>query len=158
MVNDLSFSRQEQLLSKALNCPPNLIQSLWFELELDNYENVHDLKELKNITSTLDKMISLTERLNELQSGLPEEEKSRQSIEGDCISKAINQLEVELKDLKAHRKDVLARNSTQGGKDYRAHQLAEFVARIFEATGRPITFGHQDNEPTTDFCRSVKRC
>ena len=51
---------------------------------------------------------------------------------------------------------MMDRNPSFGGQDARADRLAEFVAVIFEETGRSVTFGHFEGEPTTDFGRTVR--
>ena len=160
-----SFSRLERRLANSLNCTPKLVNSIWQELKLDDFEDVHDLKELGDITKTYHQMLKLIDKLKAHYNNLPEDERQRLQVEAhllgnseadDKIAHCINTLNQELDSLISHRQHVKDRNPTTGGKDPRADQLAELVARIFEQTNQPITFGHRENEPTTDFCRAVK--
>ena len=165
MTSKIGFSRQEIRLAEALMCEPDLVRSVWQELKLDNFEDVHELKELTEITKTYHQMMKLTDKLKANYNNLPEDERQRLQIEshllgnseaGDKIVHCIDTLSRELESLVSHRQHVKDRNPITGGKDPRADQLAELVARIFEQTNQPITFGHRENEPTTDFCRAVK--
>ena len=165
MTDKIGISRQEKRLAQALNCTPELVRAVWHELKLDNFEDVHDIKELNEITKTYHQMMKLTDKLTAHYNNLPEDERQRLQIEshllgnseaGDKIAHCLYTLSNELYSLISHRQHVKERNPTTGGKDPRADQLAELVARIFEQTNQPITFGHRENEPTTDFCRAVK--
>ena len=165
MTDKIGISRQEKRLAQALNCTPELVRAVWHELKLDNFEDVHDIKELNEITKTYHQMMKLTDKLKAHYNNLPEDERQRLHIEAhllgnsetdDKIVHCIDTLSRELESLVSHRQHVKKRNPTTGGKDPRADQLAELVARIFENTDQPITYGHRENEPTTDFCRAVK--
>ena len=110
-------------------------------------------------------MMKLTDKLKAHYNNLPEDERQRLQIEAqllgnseadDNIAHCLDTLTNELDSLVSHRQHVKERNPTTGGKDPRADQLAELAAKIFEQTKQPITFGHRENEPTTDFCRAVK--
>ena len=165
MTHKIGISRQEKRLAQALNCTPELVRAVWHELKLDNFEDVHDIKELNEITKTYHQMMKLTDKLKANYNNLPEDERQRLQIEahllGNCeavdkVAHCLDTLSRELESLVSHRQHVKDRNPTTGGKDPRADQLPELVARIFEQTNQPITFGHRENEPTTDFCRAVK--
>ena len=160
-----SFSRLEIRLANSLNCTPKLVNSVWQELKLDNFEDVHNIKELNDITKTYHQMMKLIDKLKAHYNNLPEDERQRLQIEAhllgnseadDNIAHCLDTLANELGSLVSHRQHVKERNPNTGGKDPRADQLAELVARIFEQTNQPITYGHRENEPTTDFCRAVK--
>lgn len=161
-----SFSRLEIRLANSLNCTPKLVNSVWQELKLDNFEDVHNIKELNDITKTYHQMMKLIDKLKAHYNNLPEDERQRLQIEAhllgnteadDNIAHCLDTLSDELDSLVFHRQHVKGRNPTTGGMDPRADQLAELVARIFEDTNQPITYGHRENEPTTDFCRAVKK-
>lgn len=165
MTDKIGISKQEKRLAQALNCNPELVRAVWHELKLDNFENVHDIKELGDVTKTYHQMMKLVDKLKAHYNNLPEDERQRLQIEShllgssdsnDKITHCIDTLSRELDSLVSHRQHVKDRNPTTGGKDPRADQLAELVAIIFEQTNQPITFGHRENEPTTDFCRAVK--
>lgn len=44
----------------------------------------------------------------------------------------------------------------EGGKNLAAHLVAEIVVQIYKSTGRKITFGENDGQPSTAYGRSVK--
>jgi hypothetical protein len=44
----------------------------------------------------------------------------------------------------------------EGGKNLAAHFVAEFVFKTYKSTGRKITFGENDGQPSTAYGRSVK--
>lgn len=166
MTNNIGFSRQVIDLADALNCKPNLVRSVCQELNLDNFENVHNIKELGGIINTYHQMIKLTDKLKAHYENLPEDERQRLQVEArllayteadNKIAHCLDTLSKELDSNVVHRQHIKDRNATTGGKDPRADQLAELVARIFEETNQPVTFGHRENEPTTDFCRAVKK-
>ena len=151
--------------SIVLKREPDLVRLIWQELKLDNFEDVHDIKELNEIIKTYHQMMKLTDKLKANYNNLPEDERQRLHIEAhllgnsetdDKIAHCLYTLSNELDSLVSHRRHVRERNPTTGGKDPRADQLAELVARIFEQTNQPITFGHRGNEPTTGYCRAVK--
>lgn len=52
--------------------------------------------------------------------------------------------------------DVPVLRSSLGGKNWAAADIAGGVAEIYRLLERPITFGHFEGEPTTEFGRSVK--
>lgn len=156
MSDVFEYSSLEKHLSRVLGSQAELVHSVWFELKLDNFENGNDIKQLREIVQKYEIMLGLLGKLSNVYSSFPDNEKSRLSIEGNKVNSALNLLTNELEELRSHRKEVIKRNPSQGGKDSRADQLAEFVAVVFERSKRPITFGHRDNAPTTDFCRSVE--
>lgn len=174
MTEEIQFSVKEKSLAIALNCEPELVRSLWYQLKLDNFEKIEDINQIKEVSKTYIKMQDLTQKLhgltkklNNLYDSLPEDEKIRlllqahlldQQTQGNKVETLLNELDVELGFLMAHRKHVYDRNPTRGGKDPRADQLAEFVACVFEASDRHITFGQRENKPTTNFGRAVQEC
>ena len=46
MLSHTGFSRLETSLAEALVCKPELVRNVWQELQLDSYEDVHDIKQL----------------------------------------------------------------------------------------------------------------
>lgn len=44
----------------------------------------------------------------------------------------------------------------EGGKNLAAHLVAEIVFKTYKSTGRKITFGENDGQPSTAYGRSVK--
>lgn len=157
MSDVFEYSSLEKHLSRVLGCKADLVHSVWFELKLDNFENGNDIKELRQIVHKYEIMLGLLGKLSNVYSSIPDNEKSRLSVDGNRINSALNLLSKELAELQSHRKEVINRNPSQGGKDPRADQLAEFVAAVFERSNRPITYGIRDNAPTTDFCRAVQK-
>ena len=143
-------------LTTTLGCSRSLVQQVWHKLNLNINEDPNELIELKAIVKQYRSLVQSTDRINAKVDSLPDNEKDRLHIEGGQLIQKIKDLRSELHELLEHRKSVIDRNPSVGGQDARADRLAEFVAVIFEETGRSITFGHFEGEPTTDFGRTVR--
>ena len=143
-------------LTTTLGCSLSLVQQIWQRLHLDINEDPNELIELKAIVKQYRSLVQSTERISTKVAGLPDNEKDRLHVEGGQLIQKIKDLRSELHELLEHRQSVIDRNPSFGGQDARADRLAEFVAVIFEETGRSVTFGHFEGEPTTDFGRTVR--
>ena len=143
-------------LTTVLGCSPSLVQQIWQRLHLDINEDPNELIELKAIVKQYRSLLQSTDRISAKVDSLPNNEKDRLHVEGGQLIQKIKDLRSELHELLEHRKSVIDRNPSFGGQDARADRLAEFVAVIFEETGRSVTFGHIEGEPTTDFGRTVR--
>ena len=143
-------------LTTTLGCSLSLVQQIWQRLHLDINEDPNELIELKAIVKQYRSLLQSTDRISAKVDSLPNNEKDRLHVEGGQLIQKIKNLRSELHELLGHRKSVISRNPSVGGQDARADRLAEFVAVIFEETGRSVTFGHFEGEPTTDFGRTVR--
>ena len=143
-------------LTTTLGCSLSLVQQIWQRLHLDINEDPNELIELKAIVKQYRSLLQSTDRISAKVDSLPDNEKDRLHVEGGQLIQKIKDLRLELHELLEHRKSVIDRNPSFGGQDARADRLAEFVAVIFEETGRSVTFGHFEGEPTTDFGRTVR--
>jgi hypothetical protein len=143
-------------LTTTLGCSLSLVQQVWQRLHLDINEDPNELIELKAIVKQYRSLVQSTDRISAKVDSLPDNEKDRLHVEGGQLFQKIKDLRLELHELLEHRKSVIDRNPSVGGQDARADRLAEFVAVIFEETGRSVTFGHFEGEPTTDFGRTVR--
>ncbi|MDA9010196.1 hypothetical protein N9J58_00965 [bacterium] len=143
-------------LTTTLGCSLSLVQQIWQRLHLDINEDPNELIELKAIVKQYQSLLQSIDRISAKVDSLPNNEKDRLHVEGGQLFQKIKDLRSELHELLEHRKSVIDRNPSVGGQDARADRLAEFVAVIFEETGRSVTFGHFEGEPTTDFGRTVR--
>jgi len=143
-------------LTTTLGCSLSLVQQIWQRLHLDINEDPNELIELKAIVKQYRSLLQSTDRISAKVDSLPDNEKDRLHVEGGQLIQKIKDLRSELHELLEHRQSVIDRNPSFGGQDARADRLAEFVAVIFEETGRSVTFGHFEGEPTTDFGRTVR--
>ena len=143
-------------LTTTLSCSLSIVQQVWQRLHLDINEDPNELIELKAIVKQYRSLVQSTDRINAKVDSLPDNEKDRLHVEGGQLIQKIRDLRSELHELLEHRQSVIDRNPSFGGQDARADRLAEFVAVIFEETGRSVTFGHFEGEPTTDFGRTVR--
>ena len=143
-------------LTTALGCSPSLVQQVWQRLHIDINEDPNELIELKAIVKQYRSLVQSTDRISAKVDSLPDNEKDRLHVEGGQLIQKIKDLRSELHELLEHRKSVIDRNPSVGGQDARADRLAEFVAVIFKETGRPVTFGHFEGEPTTSFGKAVR--
>ena len=151
-----SADRRVLELSRLLACTPSLVQQVWQRLHIDINEDPNELIELKAIVKQYRSLLQSTDRISAKVDILPDNEKDRLHVEGGQLIQKIKDLRSELHELLEHRKSVIDRNPSVGGQDARADRLAEFVAVIFEETGRSVTFGHFEGEPTTDFGKKVR--
>ena len=143
-------------LTTTLVCSPELVQQVWQRLNLNINEDPNELIELKAIVKQYRSLLQSTDRISAKVDSLSDNEKDRLYVEGGQLIQKIEDLRSELQELLEHRKSVIDRNPSVGGQDARADRLAEFDAVIFEETGRSVTFGHFEGEPTTDFGRTVR--
>ena len=143
-------------LTTTLGCSLSLVQQIWQRLHLDINEDPNELIELKAIVKQYRSLLQSTDRISAKVDSLPDNVKDRLHVEGGQLIQKIKDLRLELHELLGHRKSVIDRNPSVGGQDAMADRLAEFVAVIFEETGRSVTFGHFEGEPTTDFGRTVR--
>jgi len=143
-------------LTTTLDCSLSLVEQVWQRLHIDINEDPNELIELKAIVKQYRSLVQSTDRINAKVDSLPDNEKDRLHVEGGQLIQKIKDLRSELHELLEHRQSVIDRNPSFGGQDARADRLAEFVAVIFEETGRSVTFGHFEGEPTTDFGRTVR--
>jgi len=151
-----SSSIRARQLTTTLNCSLSLVEQVWQRLHIDINEDPNELIELKAIVKQYRSLVQSTDRINAKVDSLPDNEKDRLHVEGGQLIQKIKDLRSELHELLEHRQSVIDRNPSIGGQDARADRLAEFVAVIFEETGRSVTFGHFEGEPTTDFGRTVR--
>jgi len=143
-------------LTTTLGCSLSHVEQVWQRLHIDINEDPNELIELKAIVKQYRSLLQSTDRISAKVDSLPDNEKDRLHVEGGQLIQKIEDLRLELRELLGHRKSVISRNPSVGGQDARADRLAEFVAVIFEETGRSVTFGHFEGEPTTDFGKKVR--
>lgn len=154
------YSLTEERLASALSCEASLIRDVWQELAIDYSEDPNELSDLEKAAASYISAYKHSSRLTDLLGSLSDKETERLMVEeNEIVASSISMLKElsrELLDLHAHRKSVIDRNPRHGGKDPKADKLAELVAEVFEHHGRPVTFGHFDGNPTTQFCKSVQ--
>ena len=154
---DLVFSHDRTLLNLAelLACSPALVYQTWQELDLDSFDDPNEINNLKEAERIYRSAFKTLNRLNQRLGLLPAEEHDRLLVEGNPILEQMKAAALAFEELHAHRKSVIDRNPRKGNQDARADQVAELVALIFISTNRRVTFGHSEQEPTTDYGRAV---
>ena len=134
---DITYSSiRAKRLTTALGCTPSLVQQVWQRLHIDINEYPNELIELKAIVKQYRSLLQSTDRISAKVDSLPNSEKDRLHVEGGQLIQKIKDLRSELQELLERRQSVMDRNPSFGGQDARADRLAEFVAVIFEETGR----------------------
>lgn len=151
-----SHDRTIDRIAELIGCPASLVLEVWQQLDLDQYDNKHALKELRDTADRYIKSLAAAERIQSELSGLSQAERDRLAVERNALIKDVDRLVAELKELSSHRRSVIERTPNLGNKDARADTLAELVALLFEAGNKPITFGHDNGEPTTHFGKVVR--
>ena len=154
--NNITFKR----ISSIIGCSASIASEAWLKLGLDLLDEPKELGDVREAVSIYGSAAKHAQRVYNLLSGLPHAELERLAISQDTIItgslESLKKLSGELEELYQHRRLVVKRNKSTGGKDPRADALAEMVAWIFIKVGKEITFGQMDDEPTTDYCRAVK--
>ena len=154
--NNITFKR----ISSAIGCSAGVASEAWLKLGLDLLDDPNELSNVREAVSIYGSAAKHIRRVYNLLSGLPNAELERLAISQDTIItgslESLKELSQELEVLYQHRRLVVQRNKSTGGKDPRADAIAEMVAWIFITIGKEITFGQMDDEPTTDFCRAVR--
>ena len=86
----------------ALNCELELVRSLWYQLKLDNFENMLDINQIKEVSKTYITMQELTrklddlnKKLNNLYDSLPEDEKIRLLLQAQLLGRQTQRNNVE---------------------------------------------------------------
>jgi hypothetical protein len=99
LVSPSSVRRE---LVTALNCELELVRSLWYQLKLDNFENMLDINQIKEVSKTYitmqeltQKLDDLTKKLNNLYDSLPEDEKIRLLLQAQLLGRQTQRNNVE---------------------------------------------------------------
>ena len=154
--HNITFRR----IAGSIGCQTDIVSMIWADLGMDLLDDPKELRDVRESVSIYGSAAKHTQRVYNLLSGLPKAELERLAISQDTIIagslESLKELSEELEGLYQHRRSVVKRNKSNGGKDPRADAIAEMVAWIFIKMGEEITFGQMDDEPTTDYCRAVK--
>ena len=154
--HNITFKR----IAASIGCHTGIVSEIWADLGMDLLDDPNELGNIREAVSIYGSAAKHTRQVYNLLSSLPRTELERLNVSRDKILTGsldgLKELSQELEELYQQRNSVIERNKSTGGKDPRADALAELVARIFIKTGKKITFGQMDDEPTTDFCRAVK--
>ena len=152
---DPCFDIRKVRIAKALGCTPSLVQEIWDKLEIDLLEDPNDLGVIRETVKIYESASKLTDRLLKTLDTIPADECDRLIVERSDVLKKTKEINEELHKLLSHRVSIINRNPNTGGSDVKADALAELVALIYEASNRKVTFGQFENNPTTNFCKSV---
>ena len=154
--HNITFKR----LADSIGCNTDIISEIWANLAMDLLDDPNELGDIRDSVNIYGSAAKHTRQVYNLLSGLPRAELERLNVARDKIITGsldgLKELSQELEELYQQRSSVVERNKSTGGKDPRADAIAELVARVFIKTGKKITFGQVDDEPTTDFCRAVQ--
>ena len=158
ILNEVLANQDQTILrlAKALDCPPALVLETWLELDMGSFEDPNELSNLNQAAKIYKSAAHTLGRLDKRLNDLPVEEVDRLIVEGNPILEQVKAAALAFEELHAHRKSVIDRNPRKGNQDARADQVAELVALIFISTNRRVTFGHSEQEPTTDYGRAVQ--
>lgn len=144
-------------LAKELVCSVNLLEQISRDLKLDLYEDKVALLELNQTSKNYLSLERQLAKLEKFYNRFSDDEMDRLLLQGSPLLDLIQQIKLEISIQRKHRNSIIERNSVSGERDVMAHKLGELVARVFEQTGRRITFGHSEGEPTTEFTKAVKK-
>ena len=157
------YSDQINLLAKALNCKSNLVHKHYDQFGISSALDVRDSARLQKDYKRLEtawRSISIARvSINNLSAF----EKGVMELEGRDLATELREIQDFLHETIVHREKLKEINSSQGGKNHKAHLVAEMVAAIFEELGRPInsakTSGSRNqaaNAPSSEFGKAVQ--
>jgi hypothetical protein len=145
-----------------IDCDPELAQKLYFQNDvpstLDNEQKAsmgRELSTLQIVSNNLDKAAKACK-------GLPlydDQLRNALRIQGLDLQKQIEDLNRTLKDNIDFFNASIAEETSGTGSDHKANTVAKFVAAVFSALDRPVSFGTKANdsgEPSTPFGRAVR--
>lgn len=154
--HNITFKR----IAGSIGCHTGIVSEIWADLGMDLLDDPNELGDIREAVRIYGSAAKHTSQVYNLLAGLPRTELECLSVARDKIITGsldvLRELSRELEELYQQRNSVIERNKSTGGKDPRADAIAELVARIFIKIGKKITFGQMDDEPTTDFCRTVR--
>ena len=148
--------------AEYLGCDRQLAQDIYFELgvslSLDD-ENKEELRrELEALSSVASKLAAARKTLEKLPDNCNVLRFTLES-EGIDLLASIPHLHQKVEEVVGFGKVMLAEETSGSRANLRADKVAEFVAAVFVATGRSVTFGTTPNdssEPSTPFGKAVR--
>ena len=157
------YSDQINLLAKALSCKSNLVQKHYDQFGISSALDVRDSarlqEEYKRLETAWKSISSALVSINNLS----DFEKGIMKLEGRDSAAELREIQDFLLETIVHRVKLKEINSSQGGKNHKAHLVAEMVAAIFEELRRPInaakTSGSRNqaaNAPSSEFGKAVQ--
>ena len=145
-----------------IQCDPELAQELYFEHKvseaLDNEQKAsmgRELSTLQIVSNNLDRAAKACKTLSIYDDVL----RNALRIQGLNLEKQIDELNNTLKDNIAFFNSSIGKDTSGTSSDHKANTVANFVAAVFAALDRPVSFGTKANdsgEPSTPFGRAVR--
>ena len=145
-----------------INCEPELIQELYFKhkvsLTLDNERKAsvnRELSALQTVSNNLDRAVKALDGISYYDDHL----RTTLKLQGLDFQSQIGELNDTLKQNIGFFRASLVDETSRTGSDKKANTVAEFVAAVFLATNKPVSFGttaNDSSEPSTPFGRAVR--
>ena len=158
-MNDQCYDPRHIKFAKYLGCAPELVEEIYLQTGVDHVpdrEEANDLRTAIHLYETAER--ALNQASKALQD-LPDVERAARRIgEKDWI-KPLQQMQGRVGGWLRAARTSKARSEGSGPENKHAGQFGEFVAVLFEALNRDITFGVDaiSSEPSTDFGRAVQQ-
>ena len=162
MTEDSYVDTRVQEFADYIQCDPELAQELYFEHKvseaLDNEQKAsvdRELSTLRIVSNNLDRAAKACKTLSIYDDDL----RNALRIQGLNLEKQIDKLNNTLKDNIAFFNASISKDISGTSSDHKANTVAKFVAAVFLALGRTVSFGTKANdssEPSTPFGRAVR--
>ena len=162
MTEDSYVDTRVREFADHIQCDPELAQELYFEHKvseaLDNEQKAsvdRELSILRIVSNNLDRAAKACKTLSIYDDDL----RNALRIQGLNLEKQIDELNNTLKDNIAFFNASISKDISGTSSDHKANTVAKFVAAVFLALGRPVSFGTKANdssEPSTPFGRAVR--
>ena len=162
-MNEAAFVQTRvKKFADHIQCDPELAQELYFKHKvsstLDNEQKAsmgRELSVLQIVSNNLNRAAEACKGLSLYDDQL----RNSLRIQGLDVQKQIEDLNRTLKDNIGFFKASIAEETSGTGSDHKANVVAEFVAALFLATNKIVSFGTKANdsgEPSTPFGRAVR--
>jgi len=149
MTEESYVDTQVREFAHHIQCDPELAQELYFEHKvseaLDNEQKAsmgRELSTLQIVSNNLDRAAKACKTLSIYDDVL----RNALRIQGLNLEKQIDELNNTLKDNIAFFNSSIGKDTSGTSSDHKANTVANFVAAVFAALDRPVSFGTLDRK------------
>ena len=149
MTEDAFVDTRVKEFADHIQCDPELAQELYFKHKvseaLDNEQKAsmgRELSTLQIVSNNLDRAAKACKTLSIYDDVL----RNALRIQGLNLEKQIDELNNTLKDNIAFFNSSIGKDTSGTSSDHKANTVANFVAAVFAALDRPVSFGTLDRK------------
>ena len=149
MTEDAFVDTRVREFAPHIQCDPELAQELYFKHKVSealDYEQKasvdRELSILQIVSNNLDRAAKACKTLSMYDDAL----RNALRIQGLNLEKQIDELNNTLKDNIAFFNSSIGKDTSGTSSDHKANTVANFVAAVFAALDRPVSFGTLDRK------------